>query len=89
MSISAWLLGLFQLPFIINLFMSMKRGAKVASNPWEATTLEWTAAASPPLAHGNFEVIPSVYRGPYEYSVPGQGEDYLPQNEPTVEAASA
>jgi len=76
------LLLLAQVPFIINFFMSMKKGKKVGSNPWEATTLEWTATTSPPLAHGNFEEAPSVYRGPYEYSVPGADSDFTPQNQP-------
>ena len=68
MSVSAWLLGLAQIPFIINFFMSIRKGKQVGSNPWEATTLEWTATTSPPLAHGNFETAPEVHRGPYEYS---------------------
>ena len=50
-------------------------------NPWEATTLEWTAAPSPPVGHGNFPETPSVYRGAYEYSVPGKDKDFVPQNE--------
>ena len=29
--------------------------------------------------HGNFAVEPVVYRGPYEYSVPGADKDYTPQ----------
>lgn len=82
MSISAWILGLFQLPFIFNFFYSIKKGEKVADNVWEATTLEWTATTSPPLGHGNFEVLPQVYRGPYEYSVPGAASDFIPQNDP-------
>jgi cytochrome c oxidase subunit 1 len=81
MSISAWCLGLAQIPFIINLFWSMKKGAKAGSNPWQATTLEWTAAPSPPIAHGNFPEVPTVVRGPYEYSVPGAAQDYLPQHQ--------
>ena len=48
MSVSAWLLLVAQIPFIINLFVSIKKGAKVGANPWEATTLEWSAAPSPP-----------------------------------------
>jgi cytochrome c oxidase subunit 1 len=82
MSVSAWLLLVAQLPFIFNLFKSIKWGERVGSNPWDATTLEWSAATSPPLAHGNFAVLPVVYRGPYEYSVPGAPDDYLPQNVP-------
>jgi cytochrome c oxidase subunit 1 len=76
-SMGAWALGLAQLPFIVNFFMSLKNGAKVAENPWNATTLEW-AAPSPP-GHGNFLTEPVVYREPYEYSVPGKSSDYSPQ----------
>lgn len=79
-SMSAWLLALFQLPFIINLLWSLLKGKKVESdNPWEATTLEW-ATPTPP-GHGNFDVPPVVYRGPYEYSVPGARKDFTAQHE--------
>ena len=38
------------------------------TNPWNANTLEWAAASPPP--HGNWgPTLPTVYRGPYEYSV--------------------
>jgi cytochrome c oxidase subunit 1 len=77
---AAWGLGLFQLPFIINFFASIKWGKVVDRNPWESTTLEW-AAPSPP-GHGNFLTEPIVYRGPYEYSVPGAARDFTPQFEP-------
>ena len=81
MSVSAWMLGIAQIPFIINFFLSMRKGRKVTSNPWEATTLEWTATTSPPMAHGNFSTHPEVHRGPYEYSIPGHKKDYVPQGE--------
>jgi len=80
MSISAWGLGLAQLPFIVNFFWSLAKGRKSAENPWRATTLEWATPSPPP--HGNFLTPPAVYRGPYEYSVPGMDEDYLPQFAP-------
>jgi len=85
MSVCAWALGLAQIPFIINFFWSIRKGRKVTDNHWEATTLEWAAATSPPLSHGNFAAVPEVHRGPYDYSVPGNGRDFAPQNEP-VEA---
>ncbi|HXO22275.1 MAG TPA: cbb3-type cytochrome c oxidase subunit I [Thermoanaerobaculia bacterium] len=81
MSISAWCLALSQIPFIWNLFWSIKKGVKVGSNPWEATTLEWSAAPSPPIAHGNFPHLPTVVRGPYDYSVPGAATDFTPQGQ--------
>ena len=76
---STWLIGIGQLPFIINFFVSMRFGKKVTSdNPWEATTLEWATPTPPP--HGNFATEPVVYRGPYEYSVPGASKDFTPQH---------
>ncbi len=78
---AAFLLGLAQLPFIYNFFSSMFVGEKVTSdNPWDATTLEWQTPTPPP--HGNFVKPIKVYRGPYEYSVPGAKRDFLPQDEP-------
>jgi len=78
---AAWALGLAQIPFIINLFWSIRNGRKIESdNPWEATTLEWQTPTPPP--HGNFAKPPVVYRGPYEYSVIGHAKDFTPQNEP-------
>ena len=78
---AAMALGLAQIPFIINLFWSIKHGEPVKSdNPWQSTTLEWQTPTPPP--HGNFAVPPRIYRGPYEYSVPGHDSDFFPQNEP-------
>jgi len=77
-TVSAIALGLAQIPFVINFFWSLFAGKKAERNPWKANTLEWVAPSPPP--HGNFETIPVVYRGPYEYSSPEVAEDYLPQN---------
>ena len=79
-SMGAWFLGISQVFFIINFFWSTKGGKEVTSdNPWDATTLEWATPTPPP--HGNFAVAPRVYRGPYEYSVPGASADFSPQNQ--------
>jgi len=82
MSAAAWCLGAAQILFIVNFFWSMRKGKPVGANHWDATTLEWAATSSPPVAHGNFTVVPEVHRGPYEYSVPGNGRDFVPQNAP-------
>ncbi len=78
-----------QLLFLFNLFWSLKNGAVAGKNPWNATTLEWITASPPP--HDNFAgQYPSVYRGPYEFSVPGVREDFIPQNlEPSQVAREA
>jgi len=73
------LMLLSQIPFFINFFRSMKHGALAGKNPWKSNTLEWLTESPPP--HGNFSEFPSVFRPPYEYSVPGRSLDYWPQNE--------
>jgi len=74
----AWALGAAQIFFIVNFFSSIKLGKRVTENPWDATTLEWSAPSPPP--HGNFASVPTVHREPYEYSVPGMSTDFFPQN---------
>src|SRR6195256_6172790 len=70
-----------QIIFVINLFWSMKKGAKAPVNPWESTTLEWTVPSPPPF--DNFAgKHPVVNHGPYEYSVPGAAKDYIMQTDP-------
>ena len=87
-SMSAWLLAVFQIPFIINLLISIFAGKKVQSdNPWESTTLEWQTPTPP--GHGNFTKEIEVFRGPYEYSVPGSDKDYTPQNEQEIKSQGA
>jgi len=84
-SMAAWMLGLSQIPFIINLFWCIRHGKSAGSNnPWHSTTLEWQTPTPPP--HGNFDVVPTVVRGPYEYSVPGHARDFTPQNMTEAEA---
>ncbi len=70
---------LFQFVFLFNFIMSMIRGKRAEKNPWKSNTLEWTADSPPP--HGNWAEMPTVYRGPYEYAVPGRERDYWPQDE--------
>jgi cytochrome c oxidase subunit I len=76
---AAVLLGTVQIFFVVNLVWSLVRGARTSENPWDATTLEWATTSPPP--HGNFPALPEVYRGPYDYSVPGAAADFLPQSQ--------
>ena len=79
-TIGLLVLIVFQIPFIVNLIVSAWRGAPAGDNPWRANSLEWACPSPPP--HGNFTHTPTVYRDPYVYGLPGQDDDYLPQNVP-------
>ena len=76
---AAILMGFAQFLLIGNFIYSIFRGQKVGRNPWHANSLEWTAPSPP--GHGNFDIPPVVYRGPYEYASPLVEEDYLPQTQ--------
>ncbi len=76
-------LAFFQIFFILNLIISLSKKDRVSSNVWNATTLDWAAAPSPPIPHANFNKVPDVYHGPYEYSnnINNGEKDFTPQNQ--------
>jgi len=65
--------------FLINFLWSLFRGEKVLeNNPWRATTLEWSVASPPADDFGSHDLV--VYRGAYEFSLPGVADDFVPQH---------
>ncbi len=87
-TIGALVLGFSQILFAVNFVWSLFRGRKAPTNPWNANTLEWQAPSPPP--HLNWgEKLPTVYRGPYEYSDPDAKDDFLPQTHPPLHGAGA
>jgi cytochrome c oxidase subunit 1 len=79
-TIFSFLLGVFQVIFLINMVWSMMKKERSVQNPWNASTLEWTMPY--PIPHGNFEKVPIVYHGPHEYSRPNlKDKDWLAQDE--------
>ena len=80
MTVSAFVLFMAQVIFVFNLFWSMFKGEKASNNPWESNTLEWTTTSPPPIY--NYEKPPTVYHGPYEYSLPNRSKDWLAQSDP-------
>ena len=74
-TLGAFLLAISTLPFIINVLVSLKRGAIAGPNPWRALGLEWTLSSPPPVH--NFPVPPVVDSDPYGY-----GEQPIPPGQP-------
>jgi cytochrome c oxidase subunit I len=68
-SIFSFMLGASFLVFVYNMIVSWLRGPRAPANPWRALTLEWQVSSPPPVF--NFDEIPQVVGGPYEYGVPG------------------
>ena len=68
-SASAYVLGFSMLIFIGNLIWSLVFVRQPAeTNPWFSRSLEWQVASPPPVH--NFDRIPVITSGPYEYGVP-------------------
>jgi cytochrome c oxidase subunit 1 len=67
-SLSSFVLGLSSLVFVYNMVASWRGGPRAPANPWRALTLEWQVSSPPPIF--NFDNVPTVVGGPYEYGVP-------------------
>ena len=68
-SISSYVLGFSILLFVINFVWStVVTRERETGNPWESRGLEWQVSSPPPAM--NFERVPVVLSGPYEYGVP-------------------
>ena len=68
-SVSAFLFGLSFLIFLYNMIASWRFGPQAGGNPWRAHSIEWQVSSPPPIF--NFDEVPTVVGGPYEYGVPG------------------
>ncbi len=68
-SLASFGVGLSTLIFLYNMVVSWKGGPRAVANPWRALTIEWQVSSPPPIF--NFDSVPTVVGGPYEYGVPG------------------
>ena len=68
-SLGAYVLGASVVLFFFNVVWSWRRGVVAVANPWNAKTLEWQVPTPVPLE--NFEEIPVVTHGFYNYGEAG------------------
>jgi cytochrome c oxidase subunit 1 len=64
-TIGSWVLATGLFIMFYNLFRSVRWGRKSGDNPWNGATLEWQTSSPPPTE--NFDTIPEVTKGPYQY----------------------
>jgi cytochrome c oxidase subunit I len=85
-SICSFGLGLTTLVFLYNMVTSWRGGPRSVGNPWRGMTLEWQVPSPPPIF--NFDRVPTVVGGPYEYGVPGAVHGIFAPAPATVGAGS-
>lgn len=78
-TVGAYILAVSVIPFYFNVIRSWSKGELAGDNPWNALTLEWTTS-SPPIIE-NWEVLPVVTHGPYDYGM-SEPEASPPASEP-------
>ncbi|GAB1405699.1 hypothetical protein MASR1M74_28810 [Lentimicrobium sp.] len=64
-TIGSWIMATGLIIILVNLARARKMTGKAVDDPWEGKTLEWQIQ-SPPTVE-NFETIPTVTTGPYDY----------------------
>jgi cytochrome c oxidase subunit 1 len=65
-SVNAFLFGFSNLIWLVNIVYSwVFVKERAPANPWESRSLEWQLAT--PIPSDNFDRIPTIVSGPYEY----------------------
>jgi cytochrome c oxidase subunit 1 len=64
-TIGSWILIAGLILIFFNLLQALRKGERAGNNPWGGGTLEWQIPSPPPT--NNFEKIPVVEKGPYEF----------------------
>ena len=81
-SVSSFIFGMTFFIFLYNIVTSWRHGPAAEANPWRAHTLEWQVSSPPPVF--NFDEVPTVVGGPYEYGVPGAVHGVFKERAPVV-----
>jgi len=84
-SVSSFIFGMTVFIFFYNIITSWRHGPRAVANPWRAHTLEWQVSSPPPIF--NFDEVPTVVGGPYEFGVPGAVHGVFKERVPVTTAA--
>jgi len=74
-TIGSYIMAVSTIPFLINAAWSWRYGPKAPANPWRALTMEWRTLSPPHIE--NFEELPVLTTGPYDY-----GLGYIAEEDP-------
>jgi cytochrome c oxidase subunit I len=58
-TVGAFLVGVSTVPFLWNVFASLRRGRPAPADPWGGNSLEWATSSPPP--HHNFHELPEIH----------------------------
>jgi cytochrome c oxidase subunit I len=73
-TIGSYILAVSTIPFLVNVIWCLIKGQKAPDNPWNALTFEWQTSSPPAIE--NFETLPVLTTGPYDYGEEPEEEEY-------------
>ncbi len=85
-TVGALVLGFSVLLFVVNVFVSLRRGKRAPADPWDGATLEWSIPSPPPPY--NFVRIPAVATRDAFWAMKYPDRIHVDEVEPTPVAGS-
>jgi cytochrome c oxidase subunit 1 len=80
-TIGSYILAVSTFPFLFNALWSWFKGKPAGDNPWNALTLEWQTSSPPAIE--NFDGVPVLTTGPYDYGK-NNGAEPSPSETPVL-----
>ena len=88
-TIGAFLIAASVLPFLWNVFTTLRKPMEHESDPWDGNTLEWATTSPPPP--WNFDSLPEIHseRPLFDQKYPGVGHGPTPEPAAETEGAAS
>jgi len=88
-TVGAFLIAVSVLPFLWNVFVTLRKPMEHDADPWDGNSLEWATTSPPPP--WNFDSLPEIHseRPLFDQKYPGVGHGPTPEPAPETEGASS
>ncbi len=88
-TVGAFLIATSVLPFLWNVFITLRKPMEHEADPWDANSLEWATTSPPPP--WNFDSLPEIHseRPWFDVKYPDVGHGPTPEEQPETEGTAS